>query len=300
MTVYIDSLFMINFFADSALLFFVQLFTKRNTGCIRIMLGAVFLSLYSLGSVFESVSFLYGIIPKATVCCLTLLFVFGKSGYPKTFAVFWCSALLLGGIMYAISYTESPYDYITSPNNGFGNATPLISIIGCILLYSMLRLMKKMTIRNLSRERMIMDIDVTYLNRRYRLKALIDTGCCLCEPLSGDAVIVADKRIFADIPPINSEITVLTAAGEKSLPLIFPEKTEGENESYRLKNPSPVVLSLNKLSRDGLYNAIINPDATEDILPTANGENILSGINIFKYKNQTSERKINNDTHQKI
>ena len=67
MTVYIDSLFMINFFADSALLFFVQLFTKRNTGCIRIMLGAVFLSLYSLGSVFESVSFLYGIIPKATV-----------------------------------------------------------------------------------------------------------------------------------------------------------------------------------------------------------------------------------------
>ena len=94
MTVYIDSLFMINFFADSALLFFVQLFTKRNTGCIRIMLGAVFLSLYSLGSVFESVSFLYGIIPKATVCCLTLLFVFGKSGYPKTFAVFWCSAML--------------------------------------------------------------------------------------------------------------------------------------------------------------------------------------------------------------
>ena len=187
------------------------------------MLGAVFLSLYSLGSVFESVSFLYGIIPKATVCCLTLLFVFGKSGYPKTFTVFWCSALLLGGIMYAISYTESPYDYITSPNNGFGNATPLISVIGCILLYSMLRLMKKMTIRNLSRERMIMDIDVTYLNRCYRLKALIDTGCCLCEPLSGDAVIVADKRIFADIPPINSEITVLTAAGEKSLPLIFPE-----------------------------------------------------------------------------
>lgn len=299
MTIYIDNLFMINFFTDSVLLFFVQLFAKRNVRCTKIMLGAVVMAFYSLGSVFEGISFLYGMIPKVFVCCLTLLFVFGKTGYIKTLMIFWAATLLLGGTVYAVSTVKSPYDYIIAQNNAPNDVTPFISLIGCLMLYAMLYLMKRITVRNLSRERMIIDTDVRYLNKSYRLKALIDTGCCLCEPLSGDAVIIADQSIFSDIPHTNCEIGISTAAGKKTLPLIFPEKTIGENKMYRIKSPIPIALTPNKLNTDGLYDAIINPDATENITDKRRTLDILSDINILK-NNKTSERKINNDTHQKI
>lgn len=300
MTVYIDSLFIINLFMDSALLVLVQLIAKRNAGCIRVALGAVILALYSLGSVFEGISFLYGIIPKAVVCCLILLFVFGKSGYLKTLIVFWAAVFILGGVVYALSASANPYDYISVPNESARDITPVLSLIGCIMLYALLYLMKRITVRSFSRERIIIGIDIKYLNRHYPIKALIDTGCCLCEPLSGDAVMLAEKSVFGEIPRAGCEINITTAAGEKKLPLIFPESTAGSNDTYRVKNAVPIVLSDKKLNRDGLYNAIINPDATEDIGIIQSKPNFINKINSILSENRTSERMKNLDINKKI
>lgn len=298
MTVYIDSLFIINFFMDSVLLFFVQLFAAQKAGLLKVMFGSALLAFYSLGSVFEKAAFLYGILPKSVVCSLVLLLVFGKAGYWKTFTVFWASALLLGGAIYAVS-VATPYAYIASDNTQPENVTPVISAVGCAVLYIMLYFMKKITVRSFSRERMFINIDVTYLSRHYHLRALVDTGCYLCEPLSGDAVMLADKRVFSDTPDSNYEIAVSTAAGDEMLPLIFPEKTAGENNKYRVKKSVPIALTPNRLCNDGLYNAIINPEATEDIIAEQVGFGSSSLINILKIKKQTSERKINNDTYTK-
>ena len=268
MTIYIDSLFLINFFMDGVILFCVQIFLKRCVRVYKILLGAAASAAYGAFMFFRELLFLDGAVQTGLVSTAVLLLVFGRRSFLKTAAVFWTVTFIAGGGIYALMILTDFGRVTGSVMSGtalYMNINPFILLVGTAIMYILQGILRRSVIRSFSRERVMLDINIKYLGRQFELRSLIDTGCCLTEPLSGEGVIIAERRVFGSIPEPTYEIAAATATGNETMKLIFPDEVYGYNGKFSVCGKVPVVLCERRLSVDGLYNAIVNPDAVRDM-----------------------------------
>lgn len=286
MTIYIDSLFLMNFFMDTVILFSVKLFIKSAKSLKHIFTGAFFLAVYGTLSIINTLSFLYNpFFAVVTPVAITYL-VFGKEKFFKSVTYFWLSSLTLGGIVYGLMCISGLTTCVYTNNMTlyYLDINPLISFFGCIILYIIMYATERNAVRLFSRHRLLIDIDIIYMSQTVKLRCLIDTGCCLTEPLTGKPMIIAEKEAFPDVLTnltYENFVTISTANGKNILPIIFPEQVSGENDLYYIDsvNTKPTIaITEKKLCNDALYNAIINPDALKDKPLT---ENDIKNYNKF-------------------
>lgn len=266
MTVYIDSLFVTNFFMNSVIFFVSGIIAAKQISILKNFAVSAFSALYGALMFLPRLTFMYGALSKIIVSSLFVLLAYGRRNYIKSLAAFWTVCGVLGGIILAISiFTDFGNAVQTFVSNGgiYLQISPIVSSMGSILVYVLIEVYRRMSVRNFSTSRMIIKISVTYLGNEYILTGLIDTGCDICEPLSGKPVIVAEKSIFSGVLSL-SEIKIRTASGEGKAELIFPNRVESLTEGYKLNEKTPIVLVTLPLCGDGLYNALVNPNALYD------------------------------------
>lgn len=270
MEVYIDSLFLINLFMDTVILFIVSLLVCADVSGKRIFLGAALSAVYGAVMVFPRLAFLYGAVFKLIMSGILVFAAFGRCGvrrFLRIWAVFWLVSAVAGGIIFAMSvFTDFGAVMQTSAVNCvlYMNISPLLLAVGCAALYVLIEVYRRMCIRNFSRERIILKLNVRYLGKDYSLKGLIDTGCELTEPLSGAPVIIADKRIFCGIPEPGYRLCADTVSGRNSLDYIIPDRIDSADDGIKIEAGTIVALSEIRLSNNGIYNALINPIAVND------------------------------------
>lgn len=269
MIIYADSLFLTNFLMDSAILFSVAILCRRKLSLLRIGVGAMFSAIYGTLMFFPAIEFIYGVSAKIVISALIVFISFGIKNV-KTFLgawfEFWLISALGGGIILAMSlFTDFGKALQTTVSNCviYANLNPIILVIGAALLYFMAEIQKRITIRNLSKEKIILDLKVTYIGKIYYIKGLIDTGCEATEPLSGEPIIVAERRLFKNIDNTENRLFVNTATGKGELMLIFPEKIECKNDKYKIISNCAIALTDNRFSDYDIYDGVINPDAVE-------------------------------------
>lgn len=266
-TIYIDSLFLINLFMDTVLLLISNFLLKRCVKTAKLMFGAMFLSLYGCLMFFENISFLYSVFFKIAVTVIDVFFVFGKKQIIKNVIIFWLVSAMCGGIVFALSVmTDFGRIMQASVSNLiiYLNINPLLLSFSCILLYVFAEVYRRVCIKSFSKDNYIIDVSFTYMGREYTVKTLIDTGCSLTEPLSGAPLLIVSKKNVPDIVPTGSKVKSKSVGGYTELDLILPEKILSDNSKFELYTGTLVALSVNNIGEDNLYEAVINPDAIID------------------------------------
>lgn len=271
LTVYIDSLFLTNFFMDTAILLSVYIFKRRHGTLFRILAGAIISAVYGTLMFFPLMAFAYGVIGKVIVSAVIVFVsfkVYGLRDFFCSLVMFWITSVICGGIILAISvFTDFGTVMQTTVSNCvmYIKLNPFLLIAGCVLLYLSVEFYRRAYVRNFSRDKIILPIKVVYGKNNYNLSVLIDTGCELIDPLSRDPAMVADKRVFKNLQSIEDKIYIKTASGKGELSLIFPDKIECKSRCFNIRDKTPIALSDNRFSYDGLYDAVINPMAVEEV-----------------------------------
>ncbi len=268
--IYIDSLFLTNFFMDTAILFSVYIFKRRRDGVHKILIGAVISAIYGTLMFFPELSFAYGLIGKILVSAIIVFLSFricGIRDYISAYLMFWLSSAICGGTILAISVlTDFGSVMHTTVSNGvmYIKLNPFLLLFSSIALYFIIGFYRRSFIRNFSKDKIILGLKVLYEQGEYNLNALIDTGCELSDPLTGEPVIVAEKSAFKNISNVIDKICVNTASGKGELQLIFPKTIRCNSQVYKVREKTPIALTDERLSYDGIYNAIINPYAIKE------------------------------------
>lgn len=189
--VYLDSLFLLNFTMNLYLLLLVNKSLHRTATRFRLFLGAVF------GGAGYCMMFVlpFGVMPKmllASVCagaCM-LVFVF-KPGTIKAFFTILKKmlmyALLMGGGLLLLRNHIKPF------------RTHMIPIMGVLAFGGILALVfYRETGRRAQERQELLEVKlVTESGFKMTVKAIVDTGNGLQEPISGKPVSVLDKETFA-------------------------------------------------------------------------------------------------------
>ena len=268
-TVYADTLILWNAAVDYLLLLAAGQICALPLRRGRMALGALWGGAYALlCAVYPAFFSLW--TAKIAAGALAVLIAYGaERRTPRALAAFYAVAACFGGALRLLPALHGG-------QNGADAAIPAQILLPAFgLCYTVISLV----FRRVGRERgeLLREVSLTRRGRTLRLRALEDSGNALSDPLSGDAVMVADAAALAplfddpallrlDAPEALARLKGAQGRGLRLLPcacvtsgrallLCFrPERIEIDGRERR---DLLVAVSPNRLSPEGRYEAIV-------------------------------------------
>lgn len=258
MIVYVDVLFVVNFFITYLLLLLTKLFIKDNPKMIKLLFSSFIGGAYSLVILVDELNFFVTAIGKIAVSALIVFIAFGFKRavvFAKTLGIFYFSNMLLLGVILAIWLIFKP-DGITIHNDVVYFDIPArILLISALAAYVISLAAVKLYNRTIGKNE-IYSLTVLKNDKEVHVYAFADTGNKLKEPFSDYPVIVIDEsKISFDterIIPFNS------VGGEGMLRAFKPDKIIISNGKGSYETDRVYIALSSVDSKD--FSAILNPE----------------------------------------
>lgn len=200
---YIDVYFLINFTVDLLSLYFSLVILHFSPVRWRLALSAAIGALYASFSVlFHEGTVLLLIVSFFSLVGMILLVSPGAGLYRrlKLLLLFLFLQLLIGGIVH-FGYGVLQRILSGKVNEGGAENRRLLYLAALILVaLGVLRLAMALLAGGAGEENV--EIGISFMGKRYYGAALVDSGCFLCDPLDGTAVVLIKRavaaRLFSD------------------------------------------------------------------------------------------------------
>lgn len=232
---YLDIYFLVNFIFNFFLLNAVAMYDSVTK--IRLVGGA---AAGALGACFVELLFLPNLmrpVISLLLAVLMLFLVWGADNHRKQgkrlFRFYGYSFLLAGLLPVLLSYTK-------------------VWILSVLLSYGGLRLWAWQQARRRREE--VSELRITAEGHTWELKALVDSGNVLKEPIYGKPVIIAQAGRLPERPPACWPILYRTVGSEGLLLGFWPEKVEAGEKSYGRQQ---VMVAIAENWKEKEYEAIV-------------------------------------------
>lgn len=195
MKIYLDLIFLLNFFFDSILLLTVSITLRRNIKIKRILLGG-FIGGISTFILFIKINNLELFLFKIFISVIMVLITFEYKNLKytlKNLLYLYVSSIILGGFLYFLNIEFSyKNDGIMFFHNGLSINFILLIILSPIILYLYIKQAKELR-NNYSYYH---EMDIYYKDNIVRLSAYLDTGNRLKDPYLGLPIIIVNKELI--------------------------------------------------------------------------------------------------------
>lgn len=288
--VYAEYLFLENLLMNWMILHLTQHFSKFHAKRYKIWIGASVGALYAFVFFFPSLKFMYTISMKIIISILIVIITFTPYRFVdfiKLFGIFYLISFMFGGAAFALFYFTDFRGIVSNGIFYIGNFSTKLLIYSGISSYILIKFCWEFVQKKISREKLYVPIHIEVGNQISSVRALVDTGNSLEDPLSKYPVIVVEYKAIEDMIPCNVKALLrenntryesLLKMGEDAnwnnrLRLIpfnslgkengmlmgfRPDKVNVEN-GKSIKNIIVGVYT-KRLSKDGEYSALLHPD----------------------------------------
>lgn len=257
MTVYVDVLFVLNFFITYLLLMLTKALTKSVSKTPRILAGAFIGGIYSLVIFVPSLNALMTVFGRIFISFLIVLVCFGfkRFGiYLKAVICFYFSNLIFLGIILALWLAVRPKGIIINNDVIYFDIPARILLVLALISYIISTIVIKLYNQTISKKE-IYSLTIIKDDLQSHFYAFADSGNRLVEPFSGYPVIIADEKKLC----VNTEriIPYNTVGGEGMLKAFKPDKIIISNGKKSFEAVNVYVALSNVDSKD--FSAILNP-----------------------------------------
>lgn len=257
LTIYVDVLFVLNFFITYLLLMLTKALIKTTAKAYRLLLGALIGGLYSLIIFAPSLGIFSTVFGRLLISLIIVLTAFGfkrAAVFFKTAACFYFSNLIFLGVILAIWLTVKPESILINNDTVYFDIPAAVLLVLAMISYIISILIIKLYNYTISKKE-IYSLTIIKGNSEQHLFAFLDSGNRLTEPFSNYPVIIADKNKICfeaeRIIPYN------TVGGEGMLKAFKPDKIIVSNGKKSFESDRVYVAMSNVDSKD--FSAILNP-----------------------------------------
>ena len=273
--VYVDLFFFINFSMDYICLYITAKILRHKASAARFLLASATGGIYSVASLFFSLTPIPSFLLDCAVCLLLVTICFYKKGSKKLFIfpsalLFVGVSMLLGGIMTAIfnllNRLELDLDMLYSD----GAYTYIFAVIAVISAAISVKGISFITKKNRHKEYYV---TVTVGNKEKEFIGFVDTGNIAREQISGKSIVFLDRKSAeAIIHPTAKEdflqgnikyqgsrlIPINTAGGSALVFAFLPDKVTLKRKNHKGQNEfeADCFIALTDIS-SGDHDAII-------------------------------------------
>ena len=204
MTVYLDIIFLENFILNCIILYAVSLVIKEKAGCIKLiiasLIGASYVIIYYLINFQSKWNLIFKIILSVVMVYISFMPKSFKE-FIKQITFFYLVSFVFGGASLGVIYMVNAGKI--SIRNGIivGNYTLKTIFIGVILAFTIITVAFKFVKNRISKKDLFCNIKIIINQSKINVKAVIDTGNFLKEPITNIPVIVVEKDILKNFVP---------------------------------------------------------------------------------------------------
>lgn len=261
MKVYIDLVFLLNFYLDFLLLVTTSIVLKRNTSIKRILLGTIMGSI-SILFLFYNISSFFLFFFKLFIAIFMIISAFGYKDLKYTvnnLGYFYMVSVILGGFLYYLnlefSYTHIGLIFI---NRGISINAIVLILISPIILYIYYKQVKKFK----TNYNLIYEVEIGLKSKeKFMLKGFLDTGNKLIDPITNKPILLIQKGLIKENEENLYYIPFHSLGNNNLLACFKPEYVKIENKTY--KNYL-LGISDKKFNMEGVE-CILNNKVMEDL-----------------------------------
>ncbi len=204
MTIYLDIVFTENIIMNYIILFATGIICKEKIKQMRIIISSIIGSIYSVAYYVTEIK-LYVTILAKILLSIVMIYVAFNAKSPKrmfrTLMIFYLTSFAFGGCAFAVLY------YLESENILYGKGNLIytypfkIAIAGGIIGFFIINIAFKLVKKRLNIDDMFCNIKIWNDGKEKKVKAMIDTGNLMKDPITNSPVIIIEKNSLKDILP---------------------------------------------------------------------------------------------------
>ncbi|MGN1202124.1 MAG: sigma-E processing peptidase SpoIIGA [Eubacterium sp.] len=258
MVIYVDVLFVVNFFITYLLLLLTKLLVKANPKTVRLLISSFIGGSYSLVILIDKLHFLITAFGKIIVSVIIVLAAFGfkrASVFIKTLCIFYFSNMILLGVILAIWLIFKPQGIAIHNDIVYFDIPAKVLLFSALAAYLLALLAVKIYNRTVGKNE-IYSLTVFKDGKEIHMYAFADTGNKLKEPFSDYPVIVVDSSKISfeaeRVIPFNS------VGGEGVLKAFKPDRVIISTGKKSFETDKVYIAVSSVDSKD--FSAILNPE----------------------------------------
>ena len=204
MTVYLDIVFVENVCMNYIILLATGVLLKLKLHHIKLVLSAVLGAVYAIVSYIQIFPFASNMILKIglSVCMVYIAYMpKGLKILLKQLVMFYLVSFVFGGCAFALLYFVKPEEIFMINGVYIGTYPVKIALLGAIVGFVFVHIAFKIVRNRLSKKGLLYDIEITLDDKKTCMKAMLDTGNQLKDPITKIPVIVVERDKLQEILP---------------------------------------------------------------------------------------------------
>lgn len=204
MIIYIDIIFLENFIITYLILNATSIISKTKITNTRFFISSF------IGAIYTIIMFLFdfkiysNIVLKFILSIIIVEFSFKPENIKlltKYLALFYLTTFTFGGVVFYLIYVLKPQDLVIKNGTFVGTYVLKVVFIGAVLGTGILVLACSLIKNKIKRNDIIYNLRIIFNNESIKIKAMMDTGNFLREPITGLPVIIIEKnKLYSFIP----------------------------------------------------------------------------------------------------
>ncbi|HHW02982.1 MAG TPA: sigma-E processing peptidase SpoIIGA [Thermoanaerobacterales bacterium] len=296
MVVYLDVVFLINLIMNFLILLFVAIVLNLKKNYFRILLGAAGGCLFLLSIALPNFTVFQSLFCKIALSAAMIVASFQPrcfKDFIKILSFFYLISFMVGGGAFALFYFYNLKDTFMNSMLLINNISVpwWILLVSSLTLFLFFKYLWPLVYRIISKDVLLVPMTVTFDEKSLEVKALIDTGNDLHDPISDCPVVIVEFDAVKDFFSTDLQAVLMKETEENLKHMgelisgskwatrfrLIPFESIGKSKGLMIGfKPDMITLSFNNkileikdvilgihqriLSPDGTYRALLNPD----------------------------------------
>lgn len=212
MIVYAEYVFLENFIMNYLILSLTGKFGKFIPKRTKLILASSLGALYAFIIFFPSLHFLFSFLMKIACSMLIIIICFTPYHFKDFFrlmGIFYLITLIFGGAGFALFYFTSFNGIISNGIFYMTNISIKNIFISCGVGYMLIQFCWGYIQKQLTKEKILMDISIEINGEKVELKGIVDTGNSLVDPISKYPVIIVEYNAIKSLLPLEIKDVLL-------------------------------------------------------------------------------------------
>lgn len=204
MTIYLDIIFIENLCMNYIILFATGYILRAKINQIRIIISSCLGSFYAILMYLQNSIFFSSIFLKILLSIVIILISFYPKNIKQLFkqvTIFYLMSFVFGGCAIFLLYFIKPQNVLMKNGVYVGRYPIEIALLGGIVGFAIIKISFKFIRGKLNKKDMYVKLSIFFNNNKVEVKALMDTGNMLKDPISGIPVIVVCKNKLSKLLP---------------------------------------------------------------------------------------------------
>lgn len=204
MTIYLDIIFFENLFMNYIILFATETILKSQFKIIRTFLSSLIGSVYAVLTYVTDME-IYSSILLKIILSMSMVYIAFNSKNLKSFfkqlIIFYLTSFTFGGVAFAFVYFVNPQNILFEKGVQITTYPIKIILVAGIIGFLIITTAFKNIKGKLRKKDMFCNIKIIINSKSVYVKAIIDTGNFLKEPITQTPVVVVQKNVLKGVIP---------------------------------------------------------------------------------------------------